>query len=688
MAATAVWGLDIGQCALKAVKATLSGNLVEVLAFDHIKYREPLSAGGDSTTAVREALQTFLSRNDIENCDFSVAIAAGRSALIRFIKLPPVDRKKVPDIVRYEATQQIPFPLEDVIWDYQVIERQYAPGEELEVGLFAMRREAIFTFLSNLMAAGIEVGTMQLAAAGIYNCVRYDQPVEEGAIMAVDIGAENTNLVVVDGNDVWTRSLPIGGNDFTRAIATKYGLEFEQAETLKHSMHRSKKAQEIFDALRPSLRSLLDEVQRSAGYYRSLHKSTKFVKLIGFGNGFKMYGVKRFLEAGLAYPVEEYSQTNNIIVANAVNAQFFEKSAPAFGAAMGLVVQALGFGGLNINLMPPQILRERMLRSKRPMLIAAAAMLAGAFVFYAAFAFMEPTAYGINSDLRVQQVKKVAQARDRYDDLTNVEKVENELQALVGLKASRADALDAFDALIKSLPQDEEYPIYINTIRMEQGGAKTLNSMLRTPWKGSSGTSPMDVVADTVARANYIKAAKEAMSRRRTSRTSGRLSRRDREQLALEHEAEAMARYERQEAELFARREARQREIEAQRRSGGSGAAADRGADVKRKKKGLTFTGAAFLAEITIETANPKGPAYIKTICKKMEKAVPGVLYCNYYFAVKETYWEHVKTHAREMTEPRGSNLEYEEKQYTTAVIQWLYKQPGSVIQVAEESAS
>ncbi len=681
MAATAVWGLDIGQCALKAVKATVSGNLVEVLAFDHVKYRQPLSAGGDSTTAVREALQTFRSRNDVEDCDFSVAIAAGRSALIRFINLPPVDRKKVPDIVRYEATQQIPFPLEDVIWDYQVIERQYAPGEELEVGLFAMRREAIFTFLSNLMAAGIEVGTMQLAAVGIYNCVRYDQPVEEGAIMAVDIGAENTNLVVVDGNDVWTRSLPIGGNDFTRAIATKYGLEFEQAETLKHSMHRSKKAQEIFDALRPSLRSLLDEVQRSAGYYRSLHKSTKFVKLIGFGNGFKMYGVKRFLEAGLAYPVEEYSQTNNIIVANAVNAQFFQKSAPAFGAALGLVVQALGFGGLNINLMPPQILRERMLKSKRPMLIAAAAMLAGAFLLYAAFAFMEPTAYAINNDLRIRQVKEVVKARDNYNSLIDVKKVETELQALVGLKASRADALDAFNALVKSLPKDEEYPVYLNTIRMEQGSAKTLNSMLRTPWKGSSSINPGDVRDSVVERESYIKRAKEAMSARGTSR-----GRRPSEQ---EHYRALIERYMREDALMAQRREARQRAIDAQTRGGAAGAASRLGANVKRRKKGLKFAGAAFLAEITIETANPKGTTYIKTICDKMKKAVPGVLYCSYYYAAEETCWENTKTHARVMTEPRGAKLdEYEKKKYTTAVIQWVYKRPGLTTQTANESTS
>jgi len=332
------------------------------------------------------------------------------------------------------------------------------------------------------MVSGIEVENIQLSAVALYNCVRYDQPTEDGAIMAVDIGAENTNLVVVDANSVWTRSLPIGGNDFTRAIATKFGIDFDQAENLKRNMEQSKKAQEVFEAIRPSLRSLLDEIQRSAGYYRSLHKSSKFVKLLGFGAGFRMYGVQRFLEAGLAYPAEVFEKTNNIIVSNAVNQQFFKKNAPAFGPALGLVVQGLGFGGINTTLMPPTIIKERILRKKRPFLIAAAAMLAGAFAWPAFSAYTRPTDFGIKS----YPVAKTIEARDaeakEYNKRLSVRQpIEAELNGLIDLKARRMDQLDAFNILVSSIPHDDEYPIYIQSLILESGSDGYIKPTLITP---------------------------------------------------------------------------------------------------------------------------------------------------------------------------------------------------------------
>jgi len=668
MAAEAVWGLDIGQNALKAVKGRQAGELVEVLAFDHIEYREPASGGADSSALIRDALQTFLGRNDITNCEFVVSIAAGRSALIRFIKLPPVDRRKVPDIVRYEATQQIPFPLEDVIWDYQVVEREYEPGEELEVGIFAMRREAIFNFLSNLMVSGVEVDSIQLAAAAVYNCMRYDQATAEGAILGVDIGAENTNLIIVDGNNVWTRSLPIGGNDFTRAIATKYGLEFEQAETLKRSMERSKKAQEIFEALRPSLRSLMDEIQRSAGYYRSLHKQAKFVKLIGFGNGFKMYGVKRFLAAGLAYPVEAYGETNNIIVNAALNLHLFKKNSPAFGAALGLAVQGLGFGGVNTNLMPPQILKERLLKRKRPTLIAAAAMLASASLLYAAVAFLQPTAYPIEQDPRIRELNTATKLQSDYQDRINVTALKKEINSLIDVKGRKSEALDAFNALIGSVPNNEEYPIFINQLAMEPGAAGKINTKLRVGWSEESG-GLTSLIHQPVAPTHVIK---EAQVERRQS--SGR---RNVASLIQRHEARVDERMYRMEAARDRRREervARESELDRLQKEAG---------EAGRKEQGVNFAGVGYMAEITIETANPEGPPYIRKLCEQMREA-PGVRHCDYFYAETQTYWEHVKTHARDMTAERAPSKDYEKKQYTIAILQWVW----TPLQTAEEAVT
>src|SRR5262249_23512501 len=116
-----VWGIDIGQCALKAMRCRPhdDADKIVVEAFDYIEYPKILTQpDANPAELIADALKQFLSRNHVHNDRVAVSVS-GQSGLARFIKLPPVEAKKIPDIVRYEARQQIPFDLNDVIWDYQ-----------------------------------------------------------------------------------------------------------------------------------------------------------------------------------------------------------------------------------------------------------------------------------------------------------------------------------------------------------------------------------------------------------------------------------------------------------------------------------------------------------------------------------------------------------------------------------------
>jgi type IV pilus assembly protein PilM len=148
-----VWGIDIGQCALKALRCTYNGEQVVVDAFDYIEYPKILSQPdeADPKQLVREALEQFLSRNEVKGHKVAISVP-GQAGLARFFKPPPVDAKKIPDIVKYEARQQIPFALEDVIWDYQLMGGSEVDGFAIdaEVGLFAMKREQVFRALEPL----------------------------------------------------------------------------------------------------------------------------------------------------------------------------------------------------------------------------------------------------------------------------------------------------------------------------------------------------------------------------------------------------------------------------------------------------------------------------------------------------------------------------------------------------------
>src|ERR1035437_1434391 len=114
MATQSVWGIDIGQCALKAMKLRLVNGELRVEAFDVVEHDKVLSQpDAEPDQLIRTALETFLSRNSLEGSSVIVA-APGKSGITRFVKLPPVETKQIPEIVRFEAEQQIPFDINEV----------------------------------------------------------------------------------------------------------------------------------------------------------------------------------------------------------------------------------------------------------------------------------------------------------------------------------------------------------------------------------------------------------------------------------------------------------------------------------------------------------------------------------------------------------------------------------------------
>src|SRR5215210_629705 len=135
-----VWGIDIGQCALKALRLEVIDGQPTATAFDYIEHPKILSQpDADPDALTREALEKFLERNDLGKDQVAISVP-GQSGLVRFVKLPPVEEKKVPDIVKFEAKQQIPFPLDEVVWDWQSLgtAAETEGFVENEIGLFAM----------------------------------------------------------------------------------------------------------------------------------------------------------------------------------------------------------------------------------------------------------------------------------------------------------------------------------------------------------------------------------------------------------------------------------------------------------------------------------------------------------------------------------------------------------------------
>ena len=372
--AKSVWGIDIGQVALKALKLSNSEGELQVEAFDIIEHPKILSQpDADRKQLIRQALEQFLARNNVAGSQVYIAVP-GQASFTRFVKLPPVEEKRIPEIVKFEAEQQIPFPINEVIWRYQTFHDPDSP--DVELGIFAMKKVDVADTLTNFTDVAMTVDGVQMAPLALYNFMTFDgQLAPEGATLLADIGADRTDLVISDGPRIWTRTIQIGGNNFTEALVRGFKLSFAKAEKLKCTAASSKFARQIFQAMRPVFADLVQEIHKSIGYYTSLHRECRFKRLIGLGNGFRLPGLQKFLEQNLNVPVVRIDSFNKIQPSSTVNAPAFTENVLSFAVAYGLALQGLGQTAITTNLLPGEVARSRSWARKKAWFAAAAASL-------------------------------------------------------------------------------------------------------------------------------------------------------------------------------------------------------------------------------------------------------------------------------------------------------------------------
>ncbi|MBC20306.1 MAG: pilus assembly protein PilM [Planctomycetaceae bacterium] len=478
---TPTWGIDIGQCAIKALRCVATTDAPEKIvaeAFDYIEYPKILSQPeADPEEIIREALQLFLSRNEIQGTNVAVSVS-GQSGLARFIKLPPVEVKKIPDIVRYEANQQIPFDLEDVIWDYQ---RMYGGMEEegfaldTEIGLFAMKRDQVFQDIAPYQEAGIDIDIVQLTPLAIYNFVAFDQIDPEvwstgydtddppASIIILSIGTEATDLVITNGFRVWQRNVPLGGSHFTKALVKELQLTYAKAEHLKRNATKADDPKVIYQAMRPIFKDLLTEIQRSIGYFQSLDKEAKISRVLGIGNSFKLPGLERYLKKNLGFEVEHLTTIKSLAPSSVTQSPAFQDHLSAFAVPYGLAIQGLSKSAISTNLVPQEMVWERIIDRKKPWAVATATLLGMACLINFIVLWWSWSQVQIEGDnkwkVATQKAKAVAK---RADDLKNeyqqalgeFNSQKNNLDKKISIFNRRNDYLDLCQAIYQCMPDE------------------------------------------------------------------------------------------------------------------------------------------------------------------------------------------------------------------------------------------
>lgn len=460
-----IWAIDIGSCSLKALRLTEVEGTVEVIGFDTVAHSKVLSGGIDQQERdelIAMSLRTFVNRNDIEEDEIIVSVP-GQTSFSRFVNLPPVEEKRIPEIVKFEAAQQIPFDINEVQWDWQLMGDQ--DGEK-RVGLFAIKSDIVNTQLNYLAAEDLEVGYVQMAPMALYNYILYDQAdslqSDKDAVAVINIGARNTDLVICTRNEVWQRNVSVGGDSFTQAIAETFKLKFQKAEKLKRTAPMSKYARQILQAMKPVFADLSSEIQRSFNFYNNSNPDIKVKKIIAMGGGTRMRGLVKYLQRSLQMTVirpDSFSRLN--ISSESLQAKFHDNVCD-FGVVYGLGVQALGLGKIESNLLPSNIARSMAWKKKSKLFTAAAILLLVVSVLYFARTAFDKANYSNNEQLRSQAESVLNEYQQASSKLEEQKQKGPRLEKQIEEHFSRYENRDVIpglqELLISLFPNSENNP--------------------------------------------------------------------------------------------------------------------------------------------------------------------------------------------------------------------------------------
>ncbi len=434
-----IWAMDIGSNSLKALHLRPSDQGPEVIGFDFIEHARILNqdgvSAGDREEAIGETLHKFVEKHEPGQEEFAIAVS-GQNSFARFIKLPPVEKKRIPAIVQFEAVQQIPFDINEVEWDWQLTDNPDSP--DAEVGIFALKNELIAEIMAYFTRERLGVSLVQLSPMAMYNYAIYDRKdISSGdkATVVLDMGTDSTTLVVCNKNSVWQRSIRIGGNTFTEAIAEAFKLDFDKAEKLKRTAMMSKYMRQIFTAMRPVYSDLGSEVQRSLGFYSSSGPGREkgFSKVVGMGGGMKLQGVTKYLQQTLNVPVMRPESFERLPLASEASMSKFHENVGDFGIVYGLGVQALAEPKIGVNLLPRKVARAMTWARKAKYFTAAACLLLAVSVLSLVNVQMAKARYNssANRDKRAQYKQLMDQANKAQGDLSKITDQEAPLKATI-----------------------------------------------------------------------------------------------------------------------------------------------------------------------------------------------------------------------------------------------------------------
>lgn len=333
---------DIGSNSIKLVQMNQTKKGWELLKLGMAELPPEAIVDGsiiDSMT-VTSTIKDLIKEHNVKVKD-AVSSLTGHSVIIKKVSFPAMTEEELADSIQWEAEQYIPFPITDVNIDFQILGADIEGRGQMDVMLVAVKKDVINDYTNVIKEAGLNPVVIDVDSFALENMMEINYPVAPGENIAmVNIGASITSIsVILGGLTIFTRSIPMGGNQFTEEIQRQLNISFKEAEDIK-SGKKEGDASSLSSAVETVSTNLTFEVKRSLDFFLGGSQGSYVNKIYLSGGSSKVGDLQNLMQDKTSIPVEIANPFKNI----EANPKHFEKEklkdmAPFFGVAVGLATR-------------------------------------------------------------------------------------------------------------------------------------------------------------------------------------------------------------------------------------------------------------------------------------------------------------------------------------------------------------
>jgi len=455
-----ILALNVGASKIALAEFSIQGGNAPKLLNYGLADLMPSVEGGESASEILvTTLRSLMKQEGIHQAPLLISLS-GQVVFPRFVKLPAVAKDKLLQMLQYEVEQNVPFPLDEIVWHHQFI-GDASTGEQNAM-IVAAKLDSVREVTDSVVAGGFEPEIIDVSPMAIYNALRFNYAELDGCAMVLDIGARSTNLIFVEQDRIYSRCIPVAGNAITQELAKSMQISMEAAEQLKRErgyvslggVHQSSDdtTEHVSRVVRNVMTRLHAEISRSINFYRSQQGGSSPVRLFLTGGTCLLPHLDLFFKEKLQVEVEYLNPFVNIALSPKLDREQVGMDAFMLTEVVGLALRCSLACPVEVNLMPPELVKQKTLKRRLPFLGLAAV---GILISLGIWTLHQRNMTELYVSQRVQVEESLEQLKAKQGKLDGAlkkkETVRTRTDALKNLLLSRSDWQRRLESVRKSM---------------------------------------------------------------------------------------------------------------------------------------------------------------------------------------------------------------------------------------------